>query len=379
MNSQHAEANSGISTPERMRARQRAGRFITFAVQQAKEAQAFGFTRNECCRNLKIAIHQYWQNKVLGHHGQAHKKRIPRSKAALSKADSDCVVEHVIPQMELVTRNKDLAALKGVARAAWELRQIDTDELLRIRSIKGDCGSGELAGRYVPLGEMSSLFLACSRDASPAGLRDAAMLAVAMTTGARRAEIAGMRLENLTHIPDESRYEVRIVGKRNKERRVFVAGNTARALADWLVVRIAPGCNFIGPIFCAIRKGGAVLHDAPLSTTALDKLLLKRAREASVAAVNWHDFRRSTASNLLDAGADISTVAGILGHSNVQTTSLYDTFATSLTPSHACLNLNWPDATPSIQSGDGIESRRASTCNWRKFIGSSPQIIRLPW
>lgn len=44
--------------------------FIAFAVKQANEAQKFGFTRNECCRNLKAALHQYWQNKTLGMHSQ---------------------------------------------------------------------------------------------------------------------------------------------------------------------------------------------------------------------------------------------------------------------------------------------------------------------
>src|SRR2546421_6726168 len=89
----------------------RAAKFIIFAINQANDAQAFGFTRNECCRNLKIAIHQYWQNKILGHHGQAHKTRIPRSKAALNKPDSECMVEHVMPQMEIVNRLMDMRPL----------------------------------------------------------------------------------------------------------------------------------------------------------------------------------------------------------------------------------------------------------------------------
>ncbi|WP_059423356.1 hypothetical protein [Sulfuricella sp. T08] len=91
--------------------KERAAEFIIFAIKQANDAQAFGFTRNECCRNLKIAIHQYWQNKILGHHGQAHKARIPRSKAALNKPDSECIVEHVMPQMEIVNRLMDMRPL----------------------------------------------------------------------------------------------------------------------------------------------------------------------------------------------------------------------------------------------------------------------------
>jgi hypothetical protein len=85
--------------------------FILFAVQQAKEAQAFGFTRNECCRNLKTALHQYWQNKTLGLHGQSQKSRIPRSKAALNLPLSKCVVEHVVPQMVIVNRLMDMEPL----------------------------------------------------------------------------------------------------------------------------------------------------------------------------------------------------------------------------------------------------------------------------
>ena len=85
--------------------------FIVFAVKQAKEAQAFGFTRNECCRNLKTALHQYWQNKTLGLHGQSQKARIPRSNAAVGRPLTECVVEHVVPQMAIVNRLMDMEIL----------------------------------------------------------------------------------------------------------------------------------------------------------------------------------------------------------------------------------------------------------------------------
>lgn len=221
------------------------------------------------------------------------------------------------------SRNKMLAALKGVARAAWELRMLDTDELLRIRGIKGDAGTREIAGRYVPSGEVGSLLRACAEDRSAAGARDAAMISLAAATGARRAEIAGVLATNVTE-PEPGRYEIRVIGKRNRERRLYLNGNAALILRDWLAVRFAPGCNSTGPLFWAIRRGGRVQLDKGLSTTALDQILRKRSREANVADVDWHDLRRTLTSNLLEAGADISTVAGILGHSNVQTTARYD-------------------------------------------------------
>ena len=85
--------------------------FIFFAVKQAKEAEAFGFTRNECCRNLKTALHQYWQNKTLGLHGQSQKAKIPRSKAAQGRPLHECAVEHVVPQMAIVNRLMDMEPL----------------------------------------------------------------------------------------------------------------------------------------------------------------------------------------------------------------------------------------------------------------------------
>jgi hypothetical protein len=91
-----------------------AAKYIIFAIKQAKEAEAFGFTRNACCRNLKIAISHYWQHKVIGHHGQISKAKIPRSKAALTLPLSDCTVEHVMPQMEIVNR---LMAMRPLTKA----------------------------------------------------------------------------------------------------------------------------------------------------------------------------------------------------------------------------------------------------------------------
>ena len=82
--------------------------FIVFAIRQAREAEAFGFTRNECCRNLKIALHQHWQHKTMGLHGQAKKRNIPRSKAAQGMPLGECVVEHAVPQMAIVNWLMDL-------------------------------------------------------------------------------------------------------------------------------------------------------------------------------------------------------------------------------------------------------------------------------
>ncbi len=45
-----------------------------------------------------------------------------------------------------------------------------------------------------------------------------------------------------------------------------------------------------------------------VSRIALGKILRKRTGEAGVKDCDWRDLRRTTASNLLDAGADVAAV-----------------------------------------------------------------------
>ena len=94
---------------------------------------------------------------------------------------------------------------------------------------------------------------------------------------------------------------------------------TMAALNDWLAVRGAQS----GAVFNPINKAG-IIGDAGLTTTAMHKILAKRATEAKIENVTLHDFRRTVTGDLLDKGADIASVASLLGHSSVNTTARYD-------------------------------------------------------
>lgn len=113
--------------------------FIIFAIRQAKEAETFGFTRNVCCRNLKIAIHQFWQDRTLGLHGQSRKAKIPRSTAALDKPLNECTVEHVVPLMLIVNRLMDMeplteAAVTELLTQCFRVMLVTVDEHRRLNA-----------------------------------------------------------------------------------------------------------------------------------------------------------------------------------------------------------------------------------------------------
>jgi len=213
--------------------------------------------------------------------------------------------------------NATLAALRGVATAAWNLGLLGVEDLARIKAVKPVRGESVPAGRSVAAGELRALVEACERDPGGAGSRDAALIALLYVGGLRRAELAALHLGD--YDPEVAALIVR-AGKGHKGRTVPVETGAAAALADWLALRGARP----GALFLRVNKHDQLWGDG-LSSQAVYAILRKRAAEAGLSKpVSPHDLRRTFVGDLLDAGADIATVQRLAGHANVTTTSRYD-------------------------------------------------------
>ena len=153
-------------------------------------------------------------------------------------------------------------------------------------------------------------------DMTPAGARDAAIIALMYGVGLRREEVTTLALDD--YDPGSGKLVIR--GKRSKERTGYLVGGAVDALADWLVHR---GEN-AGPLFLAINKGGKIQYGRRVTPQAIYNLLARRAESAGVKHFSPHDLRRTFVSDLLESGADIAIVAKMAGHADVSTTSRYD-------------------------------------------------------
>ncbi|MFN2509962.1 MAG: tyrosine-type recombinase/integrase [Pyrinomonadaceae bacterium] len=190
-----------------------------------------------------------------------------------------------------------------------------SEDRMRIEAVKGIKGTRLPAGRALSVGEVSALFNVCASDATPAGARDAAMLALLLGAGLRRAECAALTMDNY----DATSQSIKVTGKGDKQRMVYLEAGADLAVGDWLRMR----GDQSGSLLCSVRKDGRI-EGKGITAQAIYKALAKRGAEARVAHFSPHDLRKTFASELIDASGDLSAVQQLMGHANVETTVGYD-------------------------------------------------------
>ena len=210
------------------------------------------------------------------------------------------------------TINHVLAAVRGTIKEAWRLGLIDAETKERVTDVPNVKASTLPAGRHVDAGEVAALFRACSDE--PAGARDAAILALLYGCGLRRSEAVALLLDDY----QDGRVTIRC-GKGRKDRNVFCPAGGREAIATWITRR----GSWPGALLCPVKKGGHVQQRAMTDQAVLLRLRYL-ASKAGVKPLTPHDLRRSFVGELLDAGADISSVQQLAGHADVGTTQRYD-------------------------------------------------------
>jgi len=149
-----------------------------------------------------------------------------------------------------------------------------------------------------------------------AGLRDYALLNVALVTGRRVAEIAGLRWSHL-HFDAE---RIRLHFPRAKGGKVMgdtLPAGVSRALTRYLVEVYGSLGNLQGdiPIWVALSRNQP--GRPALSTRSLETICHERL------GIHFHGLRHTFARTMEDAGAKVSDIQGRLGHASLATTGRY--------------------------------------------------------
>jgi site-specific recombinase XerC len=92
------------------------------------------------------------------------------------------------------------------------------------------------------------------------------------------------------------------------------------ALNDWLSLR----GDKQGIILCPVWKSEQIQVERGISTEAMTQMLMSRAAQNSIGKpITRHDFRRTFAGNLLEAGHELVRVQKLMDHAAPVTKSPY--------------------------------------------------------
>ncbi|WP_034647672.1 tyrosine recombinase XerC [Corynebacterium sputi] len=149
-------------------------------------------------------------------------------------------------------------------------------------------------------------------EVDPVAVRDSAIIELLYATAVRVGEICGLSVTDV----DMSRLTIRVTGKGDKERIVPFGKPAKEAVQRWLDVR---------QVWSTVESGDALFLGA--RGRRIDARQVRRVvhRATEVAGVNLspHGLRHSSATHLVEGGADLRVVQDLLGHSSMGTTQIY--------------------------------------------------------
>jgi len=159
--------------------------------------------------------------------------------------------------------------------------------------------------------------------------------------GLRIGEGVKIRVEDV----DLEEGTLRVIGKGNKERRLYLKPMTVRLLREYIEENDITG--FLFPS----RQGGHV------AIGTMDRQFQKYVRKAGLKKrITPHTLRHSAAVHYLMGGAPISFVQDLLGHENLRTTGIYTQLADQMMKE---ITLGVPTAIEAMEGEKVLKEREA--------------------
>lgn len=233
--------------------------------------------------------------------------------AGLTQIDGDVVRQWVVSLMreKVAARsvNRKLSALKSFYRYLLRIGEVDKDP---VRKIVGPKMKKPIPS-FVKTSDMEAILDADEPDDSFDAFRNHVILELFYVTGMRRAELIGLKDMDV----DFSLKNVKVTGKRNKQRIIPLSDKTLSLLEEYIVRRDGEIENLSGALF--VKDDGEPLY--PMLVHRIVTSTLKWV--STLSKTSPHVLRHTFATDMLNNGADINAVKELLGHSSLASTEVY--------------------------------------------------------
>ena len=200
--------------------------------------------------------------------------------------------------------NRKISSLKSYYKFLLVSNYVDTNPTLKLISPK----SSKRLPVFVEKDNMDSLFDKDFFEDSYEGKRDKLIIELFYFTGMRLSELINIKTSDI----DKVNSQIKVIGKRNKERLIPITFNILKDLNEFI--------NFYEiENFLFAEGNGKKLYSKKVYRV-VNKYL---AKISSIKKKSPHVLRHSFATHMLNNGADINAIKEILGHANLSATQIY--------------------------------------------------------
>ncbi len=215
-----------------------------------------------------------------------------------------------IPKLSARSQNRKLSALRTFFRFCIEYDLVKNDPTAEIKGARQE----KKLPVFLTVEEIEKLIKSIPAS-DLAGLRDRAIVECLYSTGLRVSELVSLNVGDVPVHGDT----MRVTGKRNKERIVFLGNPAMHAINRYLRERRTEKIDSdpVSPLF--INKNGG-----RLTQRSIQRMLAGRSQNAGLRIIPTpHSLRHSFATHLVQGGADLRTVQELLGHARLGTVQIY--------------------------------------------------------
>ncbi len=162
--------------------------------------------------------------------------------------------------------------------------------------------------------EMQRLLAEWPEDGDFEPLRDRLLVELLYSTGIRRAELIGLKVEDL----DLEQHSLKVLGKRKKERIIPLLPHLSEHFRRYLELRSGLSKSQDIPNVFLTSSGNKMYE------TLVYRIINEYLSKVSVKAKRSpHILRHTFATHLLNQGADMNSVKELLGHASLASTQVY--------------------------------------------------------
>ena len=232
---------------------------------------------------------------------------------SIDSVDSDLIRDWMESLMDkgnsASTINKNLSALRSFYRFALKRGLVKKDPA---HAVTGPKKSKPLP-QFLREGEMDRLLDGLEWDSSFNNVRARTILILFYETGLRRSELVGLDDKDV----DYDAAQLKVTGKRNKQRIVPFGAELAEQLKSYQAVRREKFGETCGAMFLSDkgeRISGEQVYQIVRKYLSMVTSLKKRSP---------HVLRHTFATAMLNNGAGLESIKNLLGHASVSTTEIY--------------------------------------------------------